>query len=273
MSREEILFEKALKKVNAMLKVSGTYFDEEDINRNVVERFLSRRFYCFNISWLVSHIIGEFLWVIDGIKTKASVVKMTYLIPCLTLSLLGCCKSYFLIQNGNLVSELIRALKLMQSDSAKSGLKTKIENELNKRLVVLNIVMTTNSALDAFGLAVFAVGPLIITWLLYNSTGKLVMQLPFLAKFPFDETDIRFWPLAYLHQIWAGFIAVSTVHGPDSFYALSCTFLLIQFRTLQYDIESIIPENVDFSQVETQNEFKIRLNNIVRRHVELIRYE
>lgn len=68
-----------------------------------------------------------------------------------------------------------------------------------------------------------------------------------------------------------GAIAVSTVHGPDGFYALSCTFLVIQFKTLQYDIERIIPESEDFALATTQDEFRMRLSRIVRRHLELIR--
>ncbi|KAL0884024.1 hypothetical protein ABMA27_016060 [Loxostege sticticalis] len=271
MSREEILFAKALKKVNNFLKFSGIYFDEEDINRNAAQRFLSRKFYCFNLLWLALHIIGEFLWAIDGIKTKASIVKLTYLIPGVTLSVLGCCKSYYLVKNGNLVSELIRTIKSLQSEIAISGLKPEIENDLNKRMVILTTVVTANSFLDGCGVAVFVVGPLVLSWLIYNSTGKLVMQLPFLAKFPFDETDIRFWPLAYIHQVWSCAIAVSTVHGPDGFYALSCTFLVIQFKTLQYDIERIIPESEDFALATTQDEFRMRLSRIVRRHLELIR--
>lgn len=204
MSKEEIFFATALTKANLFLKVSGIYFDHEDIDRTVAQRFFCRRFYCFNMFWIISHIIGEVLWAIDGINNRESIVKLTYLIPCLTLSLLGCCKSYFLVRNGNLVSELIKTIKSLQSDSAKSGINSEIENELNKRMVMFTTMLNINGFLDGFGLTVFAVGPLVITWLFYNSTGKLVMQLPFLAKFPFDETDIRFWPLAYIHQLWAG---------------------------------------------------------------------
>lgn len=69
-----------------------------------------------------------------------------------------------------------------------------------------------------------------------------------------------------------GFIAISTVHGPDSFYSYSCTFLLIQFKTLQHDIVGICPEEGDFSKSETMGAYKMNLRGIVKRHKELIRY-
>lgn len=205
MSQEEVMYDEVFKKVNFYLKISGSYIDKEDVNRTAAQRFLTRWFYSFNLVWIVSHLIGEGLWIVQGIRTgSASFVKLTYTIPCVTLCLIGMGKSYFLIKNGDLVNDLITTVKSLQADSAKTGKRIGLENETKKRTLILTTILTTNNIVYVTGLIFFAIGPVIISYFMYKSTGDLVMQLPFLSVFPFDETDIRYWPFAYIHQIWAG---------------------------------------------------------------------
>ncbi|CAH0397525.1 unnamed protein product [Chilo suppressalis] len=270
MSEETELYETLLKKVDTFLIVTGCYFDEADEKRNVVQRFLSRRYYCFNILMLTSHLICDFAWLALEHKT-ASLIELTYFIPCVTLSMLACAKSYLLVKNGNHVTDLIKSTKKLQAISGRFELRIKTERELKKRAMFLTVYMNLNVLLYILGLALFAIGPVILTCVLYNSSGKLVMQLPFLSWYPFDETDIRYWPIAYLHQLWAGFIDATSVHGSDSFYSLSCTFLQIQFKTLQYDIEQIVPEATNINTPELYENFRKRLMPVVMRHQELIR--
>lgn len=199
-----MLYDEILKRVNFYYIPSGAYIDKEDRNRSALKRFLVRRFYCFNLFSTITHLIAEFLWLVNAIKISEKIVKITYTIPSLTLCLLGVAKSYYLVKNGDLVNDLINSVKSLQAASAKIGTKAEIEKETKKRTVILNMIYNINNTAYTFGLMVFAVGPVILSWLMYRSTGKLVMQLPFFSVFPFDATDIRFWPFAYIHQVWTG---------------------------------------------------------------------
>ncbi|CAH0397524.1 unnamed protein product [Chilo suppressalis] len=270
MSEETKMYEKLLKRVNTLLIMAGCHFDETDAKRTVIQRFSSRRYFCFNMVMLTIHLICDFTWLALEYK-RASLIELTYFIPCVTLSLLACTKSYLLVKNGEHVIDLIKSTKILQAISGRFELRTKTERESNKSVTILTAFMNFNLVLYILGYILFAIGPLILTGVLYKSSGKLVMQIPFVAWYPFDETDIRYWPIAYFHQLWAGFFDASSVHGSDSFYSLSCVFLQIQFKTLQYDIEQIIPEETNINTPEFYKSFRKRFMLIVMRHQELIR--
>nr|BAH66322.1 olfactory receptor [Bombyx mori] len=236
------MFEKALRSANFYMRVIGIPTDIRDGNRTLMERLRNRWFYCINFLWLNTDVAGEITWFVKGLLSGSStLIENTYLIPCLTLCILGNVKTFFTIKYANHIIDLVAILKDLE---IKNNAARKNETEIVKER--LKFLTTSNKFLlfvIGTGIIAFGIGPLMLTASIYFSSGDMKLKLPFLIWYPFDSSDIRYWPFVYVHQVWSACIACCAVYGPDCFYFTSCTFIHIHFIHLQNDITNVIVES------------------------------
>ncbi|XP_021191840.3 odorant receptor 4 [Helicoverpa armigera] len=261
-------FEKCLKRINIFLKLIGLTLDSADSNRTMVQR-LRRHWRCsVHMLSLDIAVFGETIWLIIGLVLGASLWEITYLLPCLTLCLLGNFKVYYFIRHLQHVNEAAMILRNLQSNGKHNE---EIEREMNNWLTFLSSVTKLLLTLTTLGVLAFALGPFLITGSYYLSTGEIKLVLPFLIWYPFDEFDIRIWPVVYLHQLWAAWVCVFSVYGPDCFFFTCCTFIHIQFRILQDNLKEIVKVDARNRPDVTTKTFKAELVQLVNDHRELIR--
>ncbi|CAG4995048.1 unnamed protein product [Parnassius apollo] len=136
---------------------------------------------------------------------------------------------------------------------------------LNNIIKMLNIV-------NMMLVVTFTSYPLILTLIEYLRTKEVELMLPLLIVYPFNSYDIRYWPFVYLHQIWTGCVTLLGIYSADYLLFTFCTYISIQFRLLQHDMENIIPDLGKNNLTRFRDEeFKKEFVDLIQRHHMCIR--
>lgn len=201
MRQEKVLFEKALIKATTIWKYTGINmnYNEEQANENIVGFFRKRWFYLSNFFCLISAALSVF-----GLIGKRSTTLIIFMFPCMTFSFMGGLKTFYFLYYENLVRDIIKTLRTLQSIDDSEGKEAVDDNFVKKQITFLNVA--TNILLFWCYMAVvtFCVGPLIITGWQFWSTNEIKLFLPYTLWYPFDEYSYVGWPFAYIHQFWSG---------------------------------------------------------------------
>lgn len=197
MSEKESLLDESLQKINFAFRMTGMNIKNEKrtLKQNCV--------YLFNFLWLNTDILGALSWVIQGIFNGKNFTELTYVAPCLTLSILGDIKAIYLILNEKKVLKLIQKLRQLEQ-RADQFENSERDDVIQPDIKFLNAVVKVLNLLNCLMIVVFDLSPLIIITVTYFTKGELQLMLPFLDVYPFDSFDLRYWPFAYIHQIWSG---------------------------------------------------------------------
>ncbi|XP_028167115.1 odorant receptor 4-like [Ostrinia furnacalis] len=262
---EESLFDKSLKKITFAFRLTGLNIENDKRN------FKQNCVYLFNFLWLNTDIVGALQWVLYGIASGKNFTELTYVAPCLTLSILGDIKAVFMILNEKKVHILmdnIRSLEL----KAKEFENSEREDMIKPEIKFLNIIISVLNVLNCLMIVVFDASPLILIAVKYFTTGQLELMLPFLDVYPFDSFDLRYWPFAYIHQIWSECIVLLEICATDYFFFTCCTHIKIQFKLLQHQFQEIIPSR-SVSAVDSiyQAAIRTKFQELIKWHQEIIR--
>lgn len=196
-------FDKYIKKIDTILRLIGMSITREDIALSTFQRLkyhwmCSVNLFIFNIA-----IIGQLIWLVMGIVTGKSLLQITYLLPCVTLCMVGSIKIFSFIHYVQHIHDVILSLRALDYSTESRAEIT--GDDLKKIwLKFLNNVYLLLCLLTATGAAAFALGPFVIMASYYYTTGEIKLFLPFILWYPFDEFQIRTWPFVYIHQMWAG---------------------------------------------------------------------
>lgn len=202
---EIVLFDKALKKVEAFLKPVGMQIDENNNSNRTIKKWLRFRWaFIVNMMWLNTDVIGQSAWLIQSAFTGKSFVELTNLAPCLALCLLGDIQAFFFMRHSPKVSELVRSIRILQSLSAEKKMDIDHITFLKARMKIFYIAVNTITVIITAGIVGFGISPFINMALHYRKTGELVLVQPFLILYPFDINDIRFYFIPYFHTLWTG---------------------------------------------------------------------
>lgn len=201
-------FDKSLKISKLTLKMTGLYFGKQ--KTTWTEYIRNTWFYYFNLQFLYTDIVGEFIWFFEKFQVGLSFNEVTFLVPCISMCLLGSVKAAYVFINEKHVMHLINRLrelhpqinKLQHNDNSAEGKLNKVIQDATKVLnFVVNVLSYTNAALYV---AVICT-PLIIMAVVYYRSGELKLYYPVLVSYPFiNSSDIRVWPFAFVHQTWSG---------------------------------------------------------------------
>nr|ALM26214.1 odorant receptor 25 [Athetis dissimilis] len=260
-------FEKCLDRINFLLKLNGLSLDNDGRNKTMLQRLRKNWWYSIHMVMFNVQLCGVGAWFFQGlvVDSKPTMTEVTYMIPCIVLCLSGDVKVYCLLRYMHLVNELINLLRKFLSKAVE--VDEELEEETGKWVKLLFTIFKQLLCLFLIGYLAFAVGPLLIIATHYYTTGEVKLILPFMVIYPFDEFDIRVWPIVYMFQLWAAWVAVFSVYGPDGLLFTSCTFIQIQFLVIENDIKRMVKNDARNSS----DTFKKELVQLVNTHRELIR--
>nr|XP_034826618.1 putative odorant receptor 92a [Maniola hyperantus] len=257
---QPINFDKSLQKLQFIFRCSGLTFESKKLTKT--HKLKKRCVYLLNFFWLNSDLIGGIYWFIDGIRTGKTFVELTYIAPCVTFSFLADLKAMFMIHYEDYVCNLIDQLRELE-------IKHETVDE-KKYIKFLHLILKCSDILSLVLMLMFITNPIILISLKYYQTKEVDLVLPFLILYPFDSHDIRYWPFVYIHQFWSGSIVLLNICGADNLLYVCCTYLGVQFRLLQHDIENLIEKNY-VSMYRESEEFQQKFVKLVKWHKELIR--
>ncbi|XP_063535343.1 putative odorant receptor 92a [Cydia strobilella] len=253
-----VLFDESLKSIELIFKYFGMYLDRTILN--TAEHVIKfRSLHIINFLWLNTETIAEILWIIQGALHGRSLIKLTSIAPCINLCILANIKSLSLFLNDDKVKKLFKQLRNVENNIniGDEVVKKKIVAEGKKHL---RAVIKALIIINAVTVMLFSVTPILFIGLEYKKSGQIKLVLPF-RVYPFNPYDIKYWPFLYMHQIWSASLVSIQIAGTDGLFYTCCTSICTQFRLLQNDIETIIPErNFD------ENVFQEMLKKLAVRH-------
>ncbi|CAH2058491.1 unnamed protein product, partial [Iphiclides podalirius] len=264
MSEDTLLFDKSLGRIAFLFRYGGLSLESK--GRTTVQTVKTRLLYLFNSSWLNIDLAGGIYWFIDGMMHGKSFVGLTYIAPCIALSLMANLKSLFLIFNEHRIEELTESLRSLERMESAVRVKEKDEIVANERRF-LSYVINMLNILNVVLVFTFSVSPLVLMLIKYLKTNEVELILPFLIIYPFNSYDIHYWPFVYMHQFWSECVVILDICSADYLFFTCCSYIKIQFRLLQYDFENIIPENSGTGITQSEDkEYKKKFVELIRRH-------
>lgn len=202
MEEEPLLIDKTLKKMEFLFRCSGINIKSGP--KTHMDIIKSRFVYILNFFWVNTDVGGAIAWFIMGIANSKNFTELTYVAPCVALSLLGGLKTIYLIFREDSVDELIQVLRDLEiNERGRTRHEEKdaiIKYEYNFLTTVISVLKLFNFVL----IVVFALIPVTLVAWKYYTTNELELLLPLFIVYPFDPYDIRYWPWVYLRQIWSG---------------------------------------------------------------------
>lgn len=195
-------FEKSINKLEVLFKYSGM-----NINNDIItplDMIKHRWLYVFNFIWVLSASLASIYYIVLGIANGKNFTELTSIAPCLTFAILAMIKSHYHYLNEEYVKELLILLrKLELQENLKEECADKrdiIEKETGFLSTVINVLYVLNCSM----IVVFDVTPLIVIAVKYFKTKEFELLLPYLDVFAIIPYELKYWPIAYIHQIWSG---------------------------------------------------------------------
>ncbi|XP_026491895.2 odorant receptor 67c-like [Vanessa tameamea] len=228
--------------------------------------FLLKLLYYFNLLWLYTDVIGEFFWLIEGIKLGKSLDELSMIAPCSTICLLATAKSLPILLNKSTLDSTVDKLRNMHPNSSN---KTESKDERFEREVVRESLIFLNSVIIfmyvccAVVVVIFSTLPLMLMSYDYYYKGETDLKLPFLIKYFFDAyANTKIWGFVYIHQVWSTTNVCMNIFATDTFFYVFCTYIRMHFRILGYHFENVVCASHD--------QTRRKMRKCILRHQELI---
>lgn len=203
MENEPSPFDQTMKKIEPIFRVAGINIKSGEQTTN---RLKSRIIYIINFVWLTVNSFGAIYWFIDGIKTGKDFLELTYIAPCISFSIIGNFKGFFLILYEKQAHMLIENIRKLEREEKRRPQSLKKKNIVEEEKKFINIIIDKFSILFAVVVVLFALIPVMIMFTNYYKTKEVELVLPFMVLYPFDPYQIKVWPFVYLKQLWAGML-------------------------------------------------------------------
>nr|UVB79120.1 odorant receptor 25 [Heortia vitessoides] len=261
----QLLFDKSLEKINFLYQLTGFNVCSNKKNRT----FKQNCVFLFNFLWVNTDNVGALYWIINGILGGKPFTEVTFVAPCVSMTCLGIIKGVFFIINERKVSFLMEKLKALEEKRQEFG-HIDDDEVIKPEIRFLEAVTKVLNVLNVLMVIVFDLCPLIVIAVKYFKTGQLELMLPFLDVYPFDSFDLRYWPFAYMHQIWSECIVLLQICAADYLFFTCCTYIRINFRLLQRQFEQVISSNSVSIVKPNKGELKARFDSLIGWHQEII---
>ncbi|KAG6443513.1 odorant receptor 67c [Manduca sexta] len=266
----QTLFDKSLSKLSMVFRWSGTNIAIGEAAPTNTKR--NRCIYSFNFILQNTNVLGGIYWFISGLKTGKSYTELTFIAPCIIISILSVMKSMSIIIYEKKVYQLMENLRMMEAHERNRENTAERRKIIEKGVNFLNLVINVLCGLYLIMFVCFAFSPLVLMILKYMKMNEIEFKLPFFIAYPFDPYNIKVWPMVYLRQLGTEIVTVSNMCVADFIFCIFCSYITIQFRLLQYDIEHVITGTRESIYNDEMHGGKIRnkLVEIIKWHQELI---
>ncbi|XP_034825574.1 putative odorant receptor 92a isoform X1 [Maniola hyperantus] len=265
---ETTLFAQAIQRVQFNFKILDLQLDERNSKKSIWEFVRFRWLFWFNMALLNFATVGEIAWLVEGVSTGKSLIELCYLGPCLTLCIACNFLCTYFVKHSRRILELIASIRTLQSMSAE--LEETDVKFLKSQVKIFYIAVYTLTATQCVGITLFGLIPFVTMCLSYYHSGEVELVLPFFVLYPFDTTDIRFWPIAYIQEMWGALLACLILLAPSYLLYACSTFIIFQFHLLKKDLRNIIPYEDILDKYVLNEDLKTDFKKIINRHRKLI---
>nr|QIJ45796.1 olfactory receptor [Glyphodes pyloalis] len=254
----ETPIDQSLQKIRFLFRISGITIDDRQKSWKEVAIYL------FHFVWIGTDLVLGINWLYEGVSKGLQFTELTYVMPCFTLGLVAEFKTIFFVRNEKKILKLIKTLRLLEEIKISNN---PLERKMVKReTMILGTLIKVLITVNGILLMMFNLGPLILTGVKFFMTGELELYLPFLDIYPFDSYDLKYWPYAYIHEVWTSCIVLTDIFAVDFFFYICCTHIKIQFKCLQRELEQLIPG----TGLEIDDDVREKLNELVKWHQDII---
>lgn len=190
-----------IKKVDSIFQSCGMSITKEDTNRPF-NRFKYHWTFFFNLLALQYGIFAQIVWIVLAMVEGISLLEITFILPCLTICLLGEFRLGYFIYHIDSINDVINCLKTLEIANRPNGKYSEEEHNVwfNFLKNITNLLRSTSY----LGVVGFIGGALVVMVTHYYDSGEVKFVLPFIGWYPFDSFDIHFYPLACVQQILSG---------------------------------------------------------------------
>lgn len=202
MGETALQIDQSLQKLNVLFKFSGMNLKRKITTTTDLIKY--RWLYTFNFLWVLSAIFASFYYIYIGIAQGKDFLELTSVAPCTTFSVLSMFKSYLLLTNEDEVANIIESITKLETDEKNRKASVEKNNIVNEDINFLNGVINVLYILNCMMIVVFDMMPLVLIAVKYHKTKEFEMLLPYLDVFSFIPYEFKYWPFAYVHQIWSG---------------------------------------------------------------------
>lgn len=197
-----LLFDQSLDKLGVLFRYSGMNLHNTIVTP--MDMIKHRWLYSLNFFVVFSAVIASIYYIILGIVNSKSFIEVTSVAPCLTFSILAMIKSLYHIMNEKHVKELIDLLRDLEIKENNRDNCDEKEEIIKDETGFLNKVVNVLYVLNCSMIVVFDMTPMVLIAAKYYKTKEFEMLLPYLDVFSFIPYELKYWPFAYIHQIWSG---------------------------------------------------------------------
>ncbi|XP_055377877.1 odorant receptor 67c-like [Condylostylus longicornis] len=227
---------------------------------NSVKSFLSNFLFYFGEINLNICVVGEFIYLYFAIGSFSTFLEATALAPCIGFCLVSDFKMIAIWFNKNLLLSMMKEL----TDIFPKTLELQNEFKVIKYEKTININMIPFAALYMILIWTFNLMNLVTsTWkyLFMNMEFKPIQ--PYFIWYPFNENSPISFPIIYLLQCHAGYIAAVGTLATDLLLCCIVIQLSMHFDYLSYKIET-------FEPTYSMDDMKI-LNGYIKHHTKCLR--
>nr|AGK90001.1 olfactory receptor 7 [Helicoverpa armigera] len=264
-----LIFDQSIEKLGVLFRFSGMNIKNKIVTP--LDTIKYRWLYTLNFLVVFSAIIGSVYYVILGIKQGKNFIEVTSVAPCLTFSILSMIKSLYHLMYEEHIQELIDLLtehEIRENNREKCIEKEEIiANETGFLNKVINVLYVLNCSM----IVVFDMTPIVMIAVKYYKTNEFEMLLPYLDVFSFIPYELKYWPFAYIHQIWSECVVLLDMAAADYLFFTCCTYIRVQFKLLQYDFERMIPDrSISKGLFFEENELRNKFTELLKWHQDII---
>lgn len=209
----KIKFENSLKIMRFCLLLSGIKTTTNSRN-STIDIFVNSFLYYTNLVVLYTVILGEIVWLFQGIQLGSSFVELSLALPLITISFLGTVKSFNIYLKRDIVREVIDILTDIHPDEITRDISEEKVDEIeqniseedkitNESVAILNTMINFLIVVSWSVLIMFCLAPFIAMAFEYFTKGETIIMYPFAVEYWFDVYDTMLWPVLYLHQVVA----------------------------------------------------------------------
>ncbi|KAI5646643.1 7tm odorant receptor domain-containing protein [Phthorimaea operculella] len=259
---EKYLLEQSFKKIDYTMRWTGMLLNKK---AGKLQKYYA--LYIFNFIMLNLDVAGSIYWFVVGAMKGESLTSLTYVAPCITISLLGNIKSICFLVYGEQVDKLMTILKDLEVKAKKWPAVNERKEIIDKETKFLHLVLKLLNFFNWVVIIAFPLVPLSLTIMSYVQSHEFNPLLPFLIQYPFNAYDPRIWPVMYVKQIWSEMIVILELCGVDFTFFITSSYIRIQFQLLAYEVGQLVKQHQNLCEDAA---FKAKFEDIVNWHQQVI---
>ncbi|XP_037910186.1 odorant receptor 85c-like [Hermetia illucens] len=208
---------------------------------------------------LILIIIGEIIYLLKSFGSFENFLQITAVLPCIGLCVGSMGKILTVWNKKTQVKTILSQLEGIFPRNLVEQEKFQVETyrkHITKMIIPLTVV-------TMFALWVFNLYELFDSSVYYFRNRQFQKVYPYFVWYPFDDQTNVAYPLVYLHQCYAGYVAVGSTLATDLLLCCIINQLRMHFDFISRQIAEIVPKG-------RPNDVRI-VKHLIEHHITILR--